>query len=163
MGTDTASAERAAEVTAAMAASPFSSLEASGAVISSPSERQQAMKTFIEMRSADRRACRRYPIDLTAHYEIGTPSKQFPGGRARVINISSNGLLIQPQNPLAAGGKIRLRIDWPVRLNGLVPLALHIEGRMIRNDGAHVGVKIFKFEFRIRPLSPAGASARLEI
>lgn len=98
----------------------------------------------------ERRATRRYPIDLSTCYEI--PSQNGPSfsGLGRVVNISSGGLLFHSEHPLRKGQTIRLRIDWPVRLNNVVPLTLRVEGQTVRAEGNCTAVKILKSEFRTR-------------
>lgn len=68
-----------------------------------------------------------------------------------MINMSSAGLLVESDRGLSCGTAIRLRVEWPARLNNSVPLSLHIEGRTVRANGALVAVRILKSEFRIRP------------
>lgn len=101
-------------------------------------------------RSGDRRASYRYSIDLPVQYEIGR-GDQAQSGKGRVVNMSSTGLLVESDHPASRGTAIRLRVEWPARLNNSVPLSLHIEGRTVRADGAVVAVRILKSEFRIRP------------
>ena len=106
----------------------------------------------------ERRACRRYSIDLSASYE--TRHQDGPSGRgsARVVNISSGGILIYSDRALEKGQTIRLRIDWPALLNNVVPLALRIEGQTVRTEGNCTAVKIFKSEFCTRPANPIVAA-----
>ncbi len=100
--------------------------------------------------SGDRRASYRYSIDLPVQYEVGR-GDQAQGGKGRVINMSSTGLLVESDRPVTCETPIRLRVDWPARLNNSVPLGLHIEGRTVRANGGLVAVRILKSEFRIRP------------
>jgi hypothetical protein len=115
------------------------------------SARQSPVGASRQPQFAERRSSRRYPIALTAHYHMGKPGEGF--AVALVINISSGGVLIQSDRPLAARQQIRLRIDWPALLNKVVPLALHIEGQIVRSEGTWAAVRILKSEFRTRPVS----------
>ncbi len=109
---------------------------------------------------ADRRASRRYSIDLSTSCEIrDQEGRSVSSSRARVVNISSGGLLLCCEQPLPKSQKIRLRIDWPALLNNVVPLALHVEGQTVRADGNCIGVKILKSEFRTRPVIRTEAAA----
>lgn len=96
----------------------------------------------------ERRSSRRYPIDLPVQCEDGR--NQFLEGR--VVNISSGGILVHSDRALEPGRKVRLRVAWPVRLNDVMPLALHIEGQTVRADGNFTAVKILRSEFRTRPV-----------
>jgi len=104
---------------------------------------------------ADRRSSRRYSIDLAACCEIRNRLGKVVSSTARVVNISSGGILIHCQDPLEASSKIRVRIEWPALLHGIVPLALHIEGCALRMERNCVAVKILKSEFRTRSAGPA--------
>lgn len=99
---------------------------------------------------ADRRSSRRYSIDLTACCEIRNALGELVSTSARVVNISSGGILIYSEDPLQAGLKIRVRIDWPALLHGVVPLALHVDGHTLRIERNYVAVKVLKSEFRTR-------------
>ena len=106
----------------------------------------------------ERRASRRYPIDLSASFEVPRQGGPSVRGSARVINISSGGLLLHSEHALEKGQTIRLRIDWPALLNNVVPLALRVEGQTVRVEGNCTAVKIVKSEFRIRPANPIVAA-----
>ena len=106
----------------------------------------------------ERRASRRYPIKLSASFEA--PRRDGPSvhGSARVVNISSGGLLLYSEHALEKGQTIRLRIDWPALLNNVVPLTLRVEGQTVRAEGNCTAVKIVKSEFRTRPAKPIVAA-----
>jgi hypothetical protein len=103
----------------------------------------------------ERRSNRRYPIDLSMQYDLG-PQEGPEGARmgsGQVVNISSGGVLVSSDCPITPGVRIRLRLEWPARLNDSVPLALHIEGRTVRSSGPLTAVRILKSEFRTRAVS----------
>ena len=105
----------------------------------------------------ERRSNRRYPIDLSMRYDLGRQEGPEGAGMGsgQVVNISSGGVLISSDCPIAPGVRIRLRLEWPARLNDAIPLALHIEGRTVRSSGPLTAVRILKSEFRTRALSGA--------
>ena len=105
----------------------------------------------------ERRSTRRYPIDLSMQYDLGRQEGPEGArmGSGQVVNISSGGVLISSDRPIPPGVRIRLRLEWPARLNDAVPLALHIEGRTVRSSGPLTAVRILKSEFRTRALSGA--------
>lgn len=107
----------------------------------------------------ERRASRRYPIDLSASFEAPRQDGPTVRGSARVVNISSGGLLLYSEHALEKGQAIRLRIDWPALLNNVVPLALRVEGQTVRVEGNCTAVKILKSEFRTRPANPIVTAA----
>ena len=108
----------------------------------------------------ERRASRRYSIDLSTTCEIRNQEGRSVSTSARVLNISSGGLLLCSQHPLQKDQKIRLRIEWPALLNNVVPLALHVEGQTVRAEGNCIAVKILKSEFRTRPAGRTEAAAQ---
>ncbi len=123
------------------------------------SYRRLAVATAEKSRTlcVERRSNRRYPIDLSMQYDMGRRDGQgLPRiGSGQVVNISSGGILISSDRAMPAGLRIRLRIEWPARLNDAVPLALHIEGRTVRSNGNLTAVRILRSEFRTRALSGA--------
>lgn len=100
----------------------------------------------------ERRTHRRYPVDLTVQYEVGCDSQEICIGLGRVVNMSSGGILLEPGRQIAPGQKMNLKIEWPVRLDDEVPLALHIEAVAVRECGGGVAVKILRSAFRTRSL-----------
>ena len=108
----------------------------------------------------EHRSDRRYPLDLAIHYEIGRQEEGVYVGRGRVVNMSSGGILMESDRVLAPRLKIRLRIEWPARLNDVVPLALHIEGLTVRANGRVAAVRILKSDFRTRPVIRAAGAMR---
>lgn len=108
----------------------------------------------------ERRATGRYAIDLSTTCEIRNHEGRPVRSAARVVNISSGGLLLYSEHALEKGQKIRLRIDWPALLNNVVPLALHVEGLTVRVEGKCVAVKIVKSEFRTRPVDRSVSDGR---
>jgi PilZ domain len=98
--------------------------------------------------ATERRSTRRYPLDLAVQYELQAGSRQTVTGHGRLKNISSDGLQFQADRALAAGAKVTVKVAWPVRLNGIVPLNLHIKAQAVRTDGTVTSARILKAEFR---------------
>jgi hypothetical protein len=97
----------------------------------------------------DRRSTRRYRLDLAFQYEIGPASQPKRIGHGRLIDISSGGVLFHADCAPAPGVKVNLKIAWPAKLNGAVPLTLHIKGHTVRTHGAdRTALRILKAEFR---------------
>ncbi len=120
-----------------------------------------ATPLYEDRSTRERRSARRYPLDLTIQFELGYGGTETSAGQGRVVNISSSGVLLTTDQVLSPGMKIRLRIEWPARLNQVVPLALHVEGRTVRANGNLAAVRILRSEFRTRPgAQAAGTTGR---
>jgi hypothetical protein len=52
--------------------------------------------------------------------------------------------------PLSVGKKLDLFVDWPVLLDGAVPLQLVASGVVVRTAGVVTAVLIKRYEFRTR-------------
>lgn len=70
--------------------------------------------------------------------------------RAVIHNISSRGVFFSAKMVLDARTPVQLLIDWPVRLDGPIPLALVLEGMVIRSDLAGTALRIGRHEWRLR-------------
>ena len=111
-----------------------------------------------EREPVERRGNRRYAMNLAMRYEIAGKELGPQFGEGRVVNMSSGGILIETDCILRAGLPIRIRIEWPARLNDGVPLALHIEGRTVRAHGKLAALIIRKSDFRTRPMCRAAGA-----
>ncbi len=101
--------------------------------------------------NVDRRRSPRYPIEREIRYVI--PSRRKNGGETgtgKTINISSNGILFTTDQPLIPGSRIKLAVDWPVRLENICQLKLVAFGRVVRYESGTAAVEIEQYEFRTR-------------
>lgn len=78
------------------------------------------------------------------------------GGRQRVkqrgagqtLNISGGGVLFTTESNLVAGELIELSVSWPALLNGVLPLKLVAQGRLVRIEEKRAAITIEKYEFK---------------
>jgi PilZ domain len=91
----------------------------------------------------ERRQARRYPLHLEVRYEL--PSGESESGE--VIDISSGGVRFRSSSQLPLGSTILLQVNWPVRIDGVIPLQLRVFGWIVRCDRYLVAVAIGKSEF----------------
>jgi hypothetical protein len=96
---------------------------------------------------AERRRGYRYPITATAELRLVRSEKQ---ARAVIRNISSRGVFFSTEIDLDKGEPVELLIDWPVRLNDRIPLALVLLGTVRRSDSIGTAVMISRYEWKIR-------------
>lgn len=100
---------------------------------------------------ADRRGNRRFSLRMAIKCRQIEP----PFTRNRVIageslNISSKGLLFTTTEAFQPGQIVEASIDWPVRLENRVRLALVVEGSIVRRADDYAAMRIDKYEFRTR-------------
>ena len=110
----------------------------------------------------DRRSHHRYPIVLEAEYKVLKQHQVVERGCGFTLNISSTAVLFEANDTLRSTGEIELTLHWPFLLDGVCPLRLVIQGRVVRNHGhgKRIAVSIKHYEFYIarKTLSPGGST-----
>lgn len=96
----------------------------------------------------ERRRKRRYPIELRFRYEIHKNKTLVRAGVGTTIDVSSGGILLRSDEPLAVGKTVHLAIDWPFLLNPVCGLQLSVVGRVLRCDERGTALEMHRFEFR---------------
>ena len=99
-------------------------------------------KTIIE-----RRTKARYPVKLTVRYRTIGRSNSV-NGVGQTLNMSSGGLLVSAEHEIAAGLKLEVNVEWPLLLNGTVPLQLVAHGKVVRGGGSEFAVSFAQYQFR---------------
>jgi hypothetical protein len=109
----------------------------------------------------ERRRRTRFPIELSVRYAAGV--RQQLAGAGRTVNISSRGVLITSAHELSPDTSITVTIEWPILINDVCPLALHIRGTVVRSKGGLVAVRIAAHEMRTQPKPPDQLQRALKI
>jgi hypothetical protein len=78
------------------------------------------------MVEAERRSRIRFLIVLKVAYTGAAIA-----GAGTTVNVSSQGVLFT-DHQLPCGTVLKLRIDWPIYLNQVCPLILHVAGTVVR-------------------------------
>ena len=112
-------------------------------------ERGSARGLLLKDKSTERRGSIRFPLILDLHYVVGQGASREKG-LSRIIELSSEGLSFAAERPLPIGQKVEVSIDWPVSLDGGVPLQLSMSGWVVRSNGSVVALRIGRYEFRTR-------------
>jgi hypothetical protein len=99
-------------------------------------------KTVIE-----RRTKARYPVKLTVRYRTIGRSNSF-NGVGQTLNMSSGGLLVSAEHEIAAGLRLEVNVEWPLLLNGTVPLQLVAHGKVVRGGGSEFAIAFAQYQFR---------------
>jgi hypothetical protein len=102
----------------------------------------------------DRRAGHRYEVSLKLRWKVSRRKRLLETGTGMTIDLSSGGVLFEPDRKLPTEGYVELSISWPVLLNDSLPMQLIVSGRVVRVAGERVAIQIEQHEFRT-----AGAAA----
>jgi hypothetical protein len=86
----------------------------------------------------DQRSRFRFPIVLALSYR--TLERKTHSGTGRTVNISSTGLLAECSDPFIAGITVKLTMQWPARLHGMIPLHLVMIGSIVRCETSRFAV-----------------------
>jgi hypothetical protein len=96
----------------------------------------------------DRRSKVRFPVSLPFFYR--TVDRTLRCGLGRVLNISSGGVLAACRDQLDINTNLELTIEWPVRIDGGIPLHLIMVGSVVRCDMSTFAVA--SSQLRLRPV-----------
>lgn len=107
----------------------------------------------------DRRNGIRFPIKSELRWTVHNRKYGPLTGKGETVDFSSSGISFRSDVPLSPGCRLELDVDWPVELDGRVPMKLIAMGKVIRVQGHLVCVAIEKKEFRTagrRTVRPVG-------
>jgi hypothetical protein len=96
----------------------------------------------------DRRSSDRFPIEREVRYKMLDGKTVLHSGAGKTLDMSSSGVLFTTEQPLAAGNRLELSVNWPAQLDNSCPLKLVALGRVVRVDGGKAAIAIEKYEFR---------------
>jgi hypothetical protein len=95
----------------------------------------------------ERRTKARYPVKLTVRYRTIGRSHAV-NGVGQTLNMSSGGLLVSAEHEMPPGLRLEVNVEWPLLLNGKVPLQLVANGRVVRGGGSEFAVCFAQYQFR---------------
>jgi hypothetical protein len=95
----------------------------------------------------ERRGSHRFSIECRAQYRIVGAAFQV-SGCGETVDISNRGVLLTADQILAPGSRIEVRIDWPAKLDGRIPLQLVIQGQVVRSVNRTNALSIGRHEYR---------------
>lgn len=98
-------------------------------------------------RRLERRAAKRFPLEQEVRFKLFNRGG-LDIGLGKTVNMSSRGLLIRTDHPLAPGDRLEVSVSWPVRLNNECPLKLVATGRVVRTQPGQAAILIERYEFR---------------
>ena len=94
-----------------------------------------------------RRRQQRFPISIPVKYIV-----ENVAGEGVTFNIGSDDLLIKTKCVLPKGRRIELSLDWPATFDGILPLRLDIEGKILWSNVRGTAVAILRYKFRLGPV-----------
>jgi len=102
---------------------------------------------ILERVQFDRRSKVRFPLKLRVNFKA--MSRRFPSaGVGWVVNISSSGVLVEYPHKVRTGARLELKIELPLRLDGLIPLQLVAMGRVVRCEESRFAVAVARCHYR---------------
>ena len=99
----------------------------------------------------DRRAKRRYLIELPVEYRNGSGTN----GLGTSLDLSGKGIAFRTTAPPKVGSYIELSVSWPVLLNETCPLQLVVSGKVLRSDSRCTAMRLDRYEFRTQSAKAA--------
>lgn len=99
-------------------------------------------------KTTERRTKIRFPIHRELRYKLLEDDTIVAAGGGETLDISSGGVGMSIDQPLAVGAFIEISISWPVLLDETCPMRLIVFGRVVRAEGNRAACTIDKYEFR---------------
>jgi hypothetical protein len=99
------------------------------------------------MNATDRRSHYRYRIELDLVFMLLKHGRIYKQGVGRTLNIGRGGLLAAVEDLGEGPTSIEMFIDWPVLLDGTLPVKLLVRGHVIRKNGRSIAVSMLHHEF----------------
>ena len=110
--------------------------------------RSHPTKSRQSVTGEDRRAARRYAIELPVQWRVKQGNRVVESGKGTTLNLSSHGVLFETNAELKVGPKIELSIAWPFLLLRAVSLQLLVAGEIVRVGGRRIALHMLHHEFR---------------
>lgn len=95
----------------------------------------------------ERRIQRRYPIALELEYTVVEGGEVVGSGIGKTWNISSNGVLFQPDGAIANGPNVEISIRWPAVSPDEPFTELRMSGRVVRSDMYGTALQLCRYHF----------------
>ena len=96
----------------------------------------------------ERRMGVRVPLSCAMWYETSSMTHKRRG-EGRVIDISSSGVAFTTESALRRNTRVALHIQWPVQLEGEIPVELIASGKVVRTEQSRTALQYDQFNFKI--------------
>lgn len=102
----------------------------------------------------ERRSKSRYPLEFGVRFRL-ISEKTLLVGVGQTVNLSAGGLLVSTEDlaardEIGAGARFEMRVEWPVLLDGRIPLQLHAVGRVVRRGAIDFAAAFERYQFRTK-------------
>jgi|SRR5215469_8645818 len=91
---------------------------------------------------------RGYQINTALEYKLIRGHKVLRTGRGTTVYISGREIVFKPEDPIPARLRIEAFVPWPVLLDHVINLELHVHGETVETESGYVVIKIKRYEFR---------------
>jgi hypothetical protein len=99
--------------------------------------------------TGDRRARRRYPLELPLRYHSAKRDRSSIAGVGLTHDLSTGGLAFAADHELTTGSAIEIWVAWPIAAEGMNAIELRILGRVVRAAGCEAAIQIKRHDFVI--------------
>jgi len=99
----------------------------------------------------------RYALHLPLRFRAYRGAILVKSGEGETLSIGARDVLFWTERAPEGALVAELSIEWPVRLDGCMPLQLHVFGEIDSCAGQHVLVHISDYEFKLRSSLAKGA------
>lgn len=106
----------------------------------------------------DNSVARRYPFSFAMRYITAQPAVAAQNGVGETVWMSGKEVGFLAKGPAGIGDKVAMYIEWPVLLQGEVPLQLIVTAVIVQRSGPLSVAKIIKHEFRTRGTQSSAAA-----
>jgi len=110
------------------------------------------------MNGIDNSVARRYHFFFAMRYVTAQPAVAAQHGVGETVWMSGKEVGFLAKGPAGVGDKIALYIDWPVLLQGEVPLQLIVTAVIVQRSGPLSVARMSKHEFRTRGAQSSAAA-----
>lgn len=106
-----------------------------------------AAPTVVAPAGRERRIGVRVPLACAMWYETGQGANKS-SGEGRVIDMSSSGVAFTSEFLPRRNTRVALHIQWPVKLDGEVPVELFAGGKLVRLEDTRAALQFDQLAFR---------------
>ena len=101
----------------------------------------------MELDRRNRRAAKRYGLDLHFEYRLFGRDRSVQEGWGRTLNMSSGGLLVAPDQPISKGRTIEITVQLPAQFKDATGARLVVLGHVLRSDATGAAIRILHHGF----------------
>jgi hypothetical protein len=109
---------------------------------------QHAQPSVVAHSGRERRSSVRVPLAFPMRYETGLKAQKSQGV-GRVIDMSTSGIAFTTESLVRKNTRVALHIQWPVRIDGDVPVELVASGKVVRTEQTKAALQYDQIAFSL--------------